>query len=1277
MKRLAISLAQAFQTQSRTVLMLVVTFAIAIWCQNTFAQSGAGSIQGTVTDQTGAVLPNASIRVVNAATGVTANTASSEVGFYKIPGLFTGTYKVTITAPGMKSYVRNIELLVNQSANIDAVMVPGAVTQQVEVSADTVQLTTVDNGSISSTLENTRINQLPMNGRLLLNLAGMTTPGLETSGTRANGLFGEALEYVADGAPVINRGSGGIAQGGTTNSQLPDPDSVQEVRVETTNTSARYATPGTGTITTKSGSNLLHGTFFETARNNAIGIARMRQNPTAYTAPHLVRNEFGASAGGPIIIPKLYDGRQKSFWFFAYERYSQSQKSSQLVTVPMAAWRQGDFSGMTVNGKTQYLFDSSTTANSTACYNPDTKTTAANPYCRTQYTNNQIPIGQLAPATKLLYSITPAPTSADNPFVASNYNAVNPQFVVIPTVSIRLDHSLSERDKVYLRYGDTYRKSVALRNYPSNTAATIAGSGFPDGASGVVVAPTAQFTAAIGYTHIFSPTFYSETVLSQSWFAQHTLGGGNPTLNYGKMLGLPNNFGEVGFPYIGSTLAMPYLGTEWGYGNNQIIPNIDQNFDKTIGKHQIQFGGRIRYEGFGLQPNMSADTANFGSYTTALYDTNTKTNYAAASNTGNPNADFYVGAASSYSVAKQAPFYYYHDMEFDGYLQDNWHITRNLTINAGFRYEAHPAYFTKDGLEMGFDLEKKAIVLKNPTSFYVDKGYTTQAIITNMTNLGAVFETTAQAGYPDSIIGNSYLNILPRFGFAYQPFNGKHGTVIRGGYGRYIFPTSVGDSVKNGYANAPFTANYTQSYIAAYQAPDGLASYLIRTPQTVVMGKNSSNVVDTTSTSAISRGFSIGTNNPIYPLPVATQTNLTVEQPLKGNTALRASWIWTHGTDLNQQYVYNTGVSSYVWEMRTGTTAPSGTYSGVALNPYDHVTYGSNILNEKSGWSNYNALQLNYQRLYHHGIAYQISYVWAKPLRTGGYGYRDSNVYPYLDYVGSTSTIGTMTQAYGTVYPADQPPAPPAGAASYAYYKALNRFQNYKVDTSVPKQHITFNGVVDLPFGRGKQYLGSANRFIDEAVGGWQVAGSGNIFSQDFAVNATNWGLKNDITVTKHKRKITDCRSGVCHMAYSWFNGYIPPDVLNAAKNGVYGLPANYAPYQTPIDNTPGTQYYGKNYVQVNLANGSSIADIYSPGPSGVNPFSKTVLDGPINWTADLSLFKVFPIRNKTDLRFNMDAFNVFNVQGFNNPDTTTGIQSVQSSFNTGRQLQFTLRLTF
>jgi hypothetical protein len=404
--------------------------------------------------------------------------------------------------------------------------------------------------------------------------------------------------------------------------------------------------------------------------------------------------------------------------------------------------------------------------------------------------------------------------------------------------------------------------------------------------------------------------------------------------------------------------------------------------------------------------------------------------------------------------------------------------------------------------------------------------------------------------------------------------------------------------------------------------------------------------------------------NPSFPPNFATEVNATVEQALKGNSALRISWVFTHGTNLDQTYYFNNHPSPYVWELATGTTPPGGTYSATAQGPYDQTLYGgSSYMDQMSGWSNNNELQASYQRLFTKGLAYQVFYTWEKSMRVGGNWSLDSKLYPYEDFATGAA------------------PAAPAGVPGWGVTHELNRYENYMEDTKFPKQQLYFNFVYDLPFGRGKRYFSGVSRWMNEIIGGWQLASSGQMVSQDFTITSSNFGPTNPLHMYKHGTKVTDCTSGVCHPAYLWFNGYVAPtangNTTYCTKNCVMGLPGDYQPYQTPINNTPGTTNYGNNNVTVRLANGSTTSTAYSPGPAGANPFSKTVLNGPLNYNDDASLFKVFPITETVDLRFNADFFNVFNIQGYINPNVTTGIESLQSGYWSPRVGQYTLRLDF
>jgi hypothetical protein len=1313
-----------------------VAVLVAIVCSSgLYAQSGAGSIQGTVTDSTGAVIPGAKIHVLNNATGTAEDSTSNGVGFYQVPALFTGQYTVTITAANMKTYKTGVDIQVAQNVIINATLTAGAITQQVEVAADVVQLTTTDNGTIASTLENDRINQLPMNGRTLITLAGETTPGLEANGTRANGLMGEALEYVADGVPLSNRQFGGMNLAQT---QAPDPDSVQEVRVETTNTSAQYSEPGTAIITTKSGTNQLHGSAFETARNNAIGIAKNRNNPANFAAPHLVRNEFGASAGGPIIVPYLYHGKDKSFWFFAYERYSLANPSNEIVDVPTPAFRSGDYSGYTNNaGVFQQLYDPNSTHSDPNCNGSGT----ANAYCRAPFVNNQIPIGRLSPTMKIIYDITPLPSNTNNPMLAQNagnsasagsiiggnLSAVNPTFVVVPTITFRLDHEFNENNRSYLRYTNNNLTNISLRNYTNtnlNNPTTLAADGLPAEATGIANNPSSQFAAAIGYTHVFSPNFFSETIVSEQWMAQHNFAGGTPTVPLAKVLGTPDNFGEPGFPAFGSGQLLNalwgYGGTQFIYGISQIVLNFDENLTYTHGKHQFQIGGRYRHEHFGWLPDESADNTSFGGLGTSLSLNGSTT---PTPNTGGDDPDAFLGNVSSYSVTEEPPYAKFHDMETDGYFQDNWHVSRNLTANLGLRWEDHPATYTAAGVYNSFDLKNDAVILQVPPATLIQEGYTTQAIITNMEFNGAKYETPAQAGVPSTLMNNYPLNFSPRVGIAWQPFGGKYGSVIRGAYGRYIYPMPTRSFIKNPMGNNPLVASYGQNFDNSNQT-DGTANAQLRYPQQgapavwtqtgttmspflPVMGSNGSTNVNSSTTTSILPGVSLWDNSKAMPPDFVTQLNFTIEQPLKGNAALRLTYLWSHGTNLDHYYYNNNTTASssqqFLWDMTTDSTASSAN-GYISTRPYDTTTWGNNTWDVKDGWSNDNAFQINYQRLFHKGVAYQIAYVWSKAFRLGGNYFRDGTVYPGANFLGvlptatgtSYNTTGLATGGGGTVTTPALPPAPPSGTLPWQEYHKLIYWQEYKPDTAVPFHHVTFNGVVDLPFGRGKRFLGNVNKLADEAVGGWQIAGAGQVVSQAFAPASGNWGATNPIKLYKNSVTVTDSTNSVTQKKKLWFNGFILPSTTQIGA--ISGLPSGYTvgsasspAYESPINFVPGTcggaaQAICSTTNNVNVVGPSksfnNIAFTPSPSNFGDNPYSRTILPGPFNYNVDLSVFKVFAITERMALRFNADAFNALNIQGYSTPNTTTGEiayapNGQSTSYWTPRQIQLTLRLQF
>jgi len=1257
-------------------ILMILGFVL---CQvGAYAQLETGSIQGKVADPSGAAVPKATVHVVNTATGVAKDVVTNKVGIYSVQGLYPGDYIVNISAPGFRQLQQHITLLAEQTFELSPSLVVGSTSETVEVQSDTIQLANYENGTISSDLDETRISQIPENGRSVTNLFSQVTPDAMADGGRPelNGALWRATQLVQDGS--INND---LNYGGTLIPQ-PDLDSMKEVNVVTNGGDARYNAPATAIVTTKSGTNQLHGSFFETAVNNAIGIARSRANPSTFKQAHYVRNEFGASVGGPIFIPwldhgKMYDGKDKSFFFFAYERYSLRSGNYQTGVVPTVAERGGDFSGATnAAGQALTLYDPATTAISATC--AGTPTTPSNPYCRTQFDfngPNTIDPSRMSPFAKALYTIMPQPTNDSNPYLTgdTNINFAAPNNTTTPTITTRLDHTFDANNNIYLRY--SYVNYDVVSTPVATVAPTVAGTAvngtpIPADVSNITGTRQPVNTAALGYTHVFSPTFVSQTVLGGTWESEFY--NEPPTgelTDYEQAMGLPNNFGQLGMPITEGTSLYNLAYTQNNWGGGEVLLNLNEDLTKTIGHHNLAFGGRYGYSQANVLPDRTSDYAAFDNLATGLYNSAAAC-CTAVTNTGVADADEFLGAADAYSVNLQPANEHWRIQSAALYMQDSWRVNNKLTLDLGLRWEGDPSPKELEGIINGFDLNNKAIVMHNTPQQVIAMGRTTQGIITNLENLGVNFETPSEAGFPSYITHGSWDVFAPRVGFAFAPLGSGKGTVFRGSFGRYAFQAQLRPLYSGGKSNAPYAENYTQSYISTQQSPDGKANYELRSPQTVIAGQNSSGVVNTTSSTAILPGVTQVVQGPNDPPNSMYQTNATLEQPLWFNSVLRMSYIYNHADNLDQIYEPNFPMSSYAYEAKTGITAPVG-YS--ALYPYDSHTYGIIEYFEPTGWSNYNEMQINYQRLFQKGYGFQVAYVWRKSMRVGENGVNDT-----IDY-----TTGDYAPGFA---PASQ--------------QAANRAQNYEVWSAVSPQQIIWNGVVDLPVGRDRKYFRHMNRVVDEIIGGYQVAFNGSAAPSWFQPSAANWGGDNPagggsiapIEKYGHKYPVQSCSGTTCNRGYLYYNAFISPVLTNNpchSSTSVSGVPGSYQAYQTPINMNPGTTSCGANgttftasnadyldnNVLVPLTGGGTGNVPYSPGP-GTNPFSKTFLVGPWNTTTDISLFKVFPITKTTFFRVNIDAFNAFNQQGQNNPGTN-GIQLYTTSHNTPRQIQLTARLTF
>ena len=1204
-----------------------------------WGQTGTGNIQGTVRDASGAVVPGARVVATQTQTSRKHSTTTNEVGFYLIPSMQIGLYEMQVEANGMEPWKGSLTLQVGQTAVVDPALNVSGVTTAVQVQGDLTPLVTTTAPTLATVVERARIEQLPLNTRLIFNLIGSTTPGLEVTNATQGYVktFGlrYATEYLQDGALVENRDSGFISL------RPPGIDTIEEFRVETNNSSAKMNRPATIITTTKSGTNLVHGSAFETARNNGIGVARSRTD--YYTKPpQLIRNEFGASLGGPVFVPKVYNGKNRTFFFYSYEALRLRSSTTRSITMPTAAMRQGDFSRLlNSQGRLYTLYDPWSTDSAT--------------WARQPFPNNQIPLNRQSPLSKYLNSVTPLPTlPAENPLVSANWFGPGISNQSNYTMSARIDHRITDRDQLFLR----------ITHAPNGQVTTNSLSGGPiplDGKSNAYNWKSQNDNGVVSYTHTFSPTLFSETVFNymRDFWGQVPVGG---LTDYDSILGMPNPFKRGGFPWIESTgFGMDYYpGINYTLNYAKVF-NLDENLTKIHGRHELQFGARYRHELLDTLPDQLRvqGRVNFNSQATGLYDPASGSALSAAPFTGHAAANFFTGIGT-YDANFRRLWYNMVAREIAGYIQDNFKVNSRLTLNLGVRYEYNGPIQEKNDLLVGFNPKTKAIVVPGSVDSLLQADAATASIVNAYTNLGVTFEDQAKAGIPQSFVEKNPFDFGPRAGFAWRTSDGNRPIVVRGGYSIFAFPEPMRLYNSQMVANIPGSATFQRNWNAAEQSPDGRPNYLLRATPPAVAGVNSANVIDANDARGITRGSgSITYFKPNLPTARAHEWNFTLEREVTGNTSVKLGYVGTHGSRLSQYLDPNGQPSSYVWYASTGLSLPTGEFAGVATRPFDKNVYGTIRQYQKTGWSNNQSLYINLEHRYSKGYAFQAYYMMSNAMRAAGDGWRDDAIPSAGIYLP------------GSV-PEDE--------------AARNRLFNYKRDPQVPKHRFNYNWIVDLPFGRNKKFGSGMGRLADTLVGGWQIAGSGTIVSNYFTLPTSNWAV-GDVEVYGTKYKVEDCRSGVCYPGYLYWNGYIPANRINSydasgKPNGVMGLPENYVPSNRPLIPTPKNggssadplfAFYETNTVWVPLKNGNLQRVAFD---NSLNPWRQQFVLGPMTYMLNASAFKTVRIHERAFVRINADFFNVLNLAGIPQPGSD-GIIQMRNSNNLPRQLQLTARITW
>ncbi len=757
--------------------VLFAGLAVSSW-----AQAPTGEVTGTVSDPTGAVVAGATITLTHPATNTQRVVKTNTSGVYDLPALTPGTYNLKVEMSGFTTQARNgIEIQVGQVARIDFSLEVGNVSQVVEVTGGAPVLQT-ETTAIGTVVENRRIEDLPLNGRNYLQLTSLI-PGATTNGPpsaqgqgRMGGSRNDFTLNVAGQRISYNHytldGVENTDPNFNTYLLLPSLDALQEFKVESGQFQAEY---GRGisqvNVSTKSGTNEIHGSAFEFLRNADLDAKNFFDSKTQ-PIPPFKRNQFGFTTGGPVVIPKVINGKDKLFFFFDYEGLRERKALTQTATVPSAAWRSGDFStsATTVYDPTTRVVDSSG------------KLISVQPF-----PNNMIPSNRIAPiSAAILQRFEPLPNLNPN-VVANNFLNTEGRPTDSNQENSRFDYMQSASSNWMFRYGHTGE----LRYLPIN---------LPNQGNNIDVQGHQGMLRNI---HVFGPNRVNEFTFAVSRLESGNIARRAGTDNVVASLGIPNiptgNPLYWGVPNITiSGLSGPGEASDTPFINWDTIIQWKDNFSWTKGTHSFKIGGelwRIRYNQLGGVVTRGRFTFNGQYSNNPLIST--------ATNSTNAMSDFLLGYMSTSEGQTGAPIANYRTNYYGVYFQDDWKITPRLTMNWGLRWEDQPPYYDKHDAIVNIDFRWDNSIF--PT--YVRAGK------------GDPYEGNPAFPLPPSIpyvrdgrfgrraYRTDNRNWAPRLGLAYQ-INPK--TVIRTGFGMY-YVRDIGNAVFDVVRNAPFTIRRSES----------------------------------------------------------------------------------------------------------------------------------------------------------------------------------------------------------------------------------------------------------------------------------------------------------------------------------------------------------------------------------------------------------------------------------------------------------------------------------
>jgi Carboxypeptidase regulatory-like domain len=1133
-----------------STLCLVLAVAVLFAPTGALSQNSTSAVNGIVTDPANAVVPGTKVVLRNVDTNVERITVCNSAGDYFFSNVPPARYTLTFTAPNFqKETIAIFEVAVAQAVTINAALRIGDVAQSVTVEAVGTQVES-STSQLGTVIDEKAVNNLPLNGRNFTQLLTLT-PGVTPISTGQNASASNTAVTAASTTnyafPSIN-GAGNrstvyLVDGMNDNQAWyntyavpPIIDTIQEFKINSHNDSVYGGSlGGVVNIVTKAGTNSYHGSGWEFLRSNSFDA------PPYYistTTPSYHLNTFGGQMGGPIRIPHLYDGRNKTFFEIGAEGTHYSKSGSTNILIPTPAQINGDFSsaqtGVTKGGScnvgsysqgTCQLYDPTAGGNSYAT------TSNYGPY-RPAYRGNQIPISEMNPySLAFVKAVFGSATPIVIPGIASttaNYQITDPTRQPVYNYTGRIDQHIGTKDFIFFRYAAINWSQTA----PSTIPTLFTSTQIPAQQYGVnwlhVFNPSTSMQVQYGRTHV------EDNVLTQ--FNNHNL-----WQTYGCSADMCNSFVGGAAVLVTQTVTGGFSGGEVNSPSSNLssIHEWSGSVTKTIGNHQLQAGGG--WDEVNYTAELRQGTVTFSGASTANFNYNTQSPGPTANSPGCPagvQCSTVPSVGSSSTATSQSGFGLadflldYPNSENKRnvllserpggigsiYAQDSWKMTRSLTVNYGLRYDRSviPAYGTnasiglQGSIETGdFDFNTGQYILQKLPPLCSDRHH---APCLPSGTLPA--NVVVAAG--GKILHGSKDNIGPRVGFAFRA-NDK--LSIRGGFGIT-------------YDNWAAIIQMTQNYQGSWPDTGTLQINGTNTPGTPYtsaqnpFAQNGGNLPAATPFGSSNVNYMV---DPLWKNPYSEQYNLGIEQQLGDRTILSLNYVGSASHRMDVGGYYNTGTPCTT----CASFASRGTNTG---QPYPY-TVPQKSWDHNAASASYNALQASLVRRFSTGFGYTVAYTWSKTLDEGGDGY------------------------FGVEGGVPEDPYNPKGSRGPASF-------------DIP-QILTANAIYELPFGTGKRFS-TGNRIADYVIGNWQLNGifsarSGqhlNITASGDLANTGNAGTYERADLVGNPFQSgpiagnPTCTppSGLTKTRLQWFN----PCAFATPKNGTLGnAPRNFIQAQT------------------------------------------------------------------------------------------------------------------